>query len=98
MENNILNKWGLALGIISLVISGLALIPGYISIIPYIGIAFDIITMIMTVISIIIGIISVFISKIKWPAITGISISAVLLIWAVIRYCTLFIEHSIAAN
>ena len=92
------HKWGLPFAIISFVISILSLFPGYLSILPFLGLAFAVITAIMAGVAIILGIVGLFGTRVKWPAIAGISISALMLAWGLVRYFSLFIEAGITSS
>lgn len=91
-------KWGLPLAIISFVISILSLLPGYLSILPFLGLAFAVITMIMAAVAIILGIVGLFGTRVKWPSIAGISIASLMLAWGIVRYFSLFIEAGITTS
>ena len=89
-ENKKVRKWGLPFAIISFIVALVDLVPGYLSIIPLIGLAFAIITMIIAGVSIVLGIVGLIGTKVKWPSIVGISISALLIAWGLVRIFLLY--------
>ena len=83
-------NWGLPFGIISFVVALLSLAPGYLAIVPLLGLAFAIITMISSGVAIVLGIVGIIGSRRKWPAIVGVVLGSLLLIWGIVR---LFLVH-----
>ena len=86
-------NWGLPFGIISFVVALLSLAPGYLAIVPLLGLAFAVITMISSGVAIVFGIVGIIGSRRKWPAIVGVVLGTLLLIWGIVRL--FFVQYDI---